>query len=79
MPFFFFVWDDENDQHITEHGITTEEFEEIVSDPDRLDKSDSSGRPIAFGYTTGGRYLACVYEFLDEATVYPVTAYEIED
>ena len=34
---------------------------------------------MAFGYTASGKYLACVYEFLDDVTVYPVTAYEVED
>ena len=33
---------------------------------------------IAFGETATGKYLACVYEFLDETTVLPVTAYEVE-
>jgi hypothetical protein len=36
-------------------------------------------RPVAFGYTSTGKYLACVFEMLDDDTVYPVTAYEVED
>lgn len=79
MPFFFYQWDDENEQHVAEHGITPEEFEEVVSDPVETKESRSSGRPMAFGYTASGKYLACVYEFLDDVTVYPVTAYEVED
>jgi len=31
---------------------------------------------IAFGRDDEGRYLACVYEQIDETTVIPVTAYE---
>jgi hypothetical protein len=29
------------------------------------------------GYTTAGRYLICVYELIDDVTVYPITAYEL--
>ncbi len=61
------------------HGVTPDEFEEVVCDPDEVDQSLSSGRPIAFGETSTGKYLACVYELLDDTTVLPVTAYEVED
>ena len=54
MPFYFFVWDGENERHLAEHGVTMEEFAEVVCDPDRLERSRSSGRPIAFGYTSMG-------------------------
>lgn len=79
MPFYFFVWDEENTGHLDEHGVSPEEFEAIVSDPDQEDTSRSSGRPMAFGFTPDGRYLACVFERIDDATVYPITAFEIED
>lgn len=79
MPFYLFVWDDENVEHLQEHGVAPEDFEAIVSDPDREETSRSSGRPIAFGFAPDGRYLACVFEKIDQATVYPITAFEIED
>ncbi len=79
MPFYFFVWDEENVEHLGEHGISPEEFEAIVSDPEHEDSSRSSGRPMAFGFTTDGRFVACVFEKIDDATVYPITAFEIED
>ena len=79
MPFYLFRWDDANEEHLADHGVTPEEFEEVVCDPDSIGKSRSTGRPIAFGYASSGRYLACVYDMLDDVTVYPVTAYEVED
>jgi uncharacterized DUF497 family protein len=79
MPFFFFVWDDENERHLAEHGVSRDEFEDVVCNPYRVRQSRSTGRPIAMGYTSEGRYLACVYEVLDVATVYPITAYEPEE
>ncbi len=42
--------------------------------------SQSSGRPITFGETGMGKYLAVVFEVVEEdpLAVYPVTAYETE-
>jgi hypothetical protein len=34
---------------------------------------------VLFGHTRAGRYLVCVYEPIDEATLYPITANEPED
>ena len=59
-------------------GITLEEFEAVVSSPLRTKKSRSSDRLIAFGYTSDGREVACIDEKVDELTVIPVTAYELE-
>ena len=78
MPFYLFYWTDENLEHVEEHGITQEEFEEVVCDPDETDTSRTSGRPMALGETSTGKYIACIYELLDETTVYPVTAFELE-
>lgn len=77
MPFYFFLWNELNEEHLAEHGVTTDEFESIVCDPDAIDASRSSDRRIAFG-AAHGRLLACVYEMLDDDTVLPVTAYEVE-
>ncbi len=79
MPYYFFFWQDENTEHVAEHGVTPEEFEEVACDPDFVEQSRSSTRLIAFGATSTGKYLACVYELLDESTIYPVTAFEPED
>ena len=78
MPYYLFVWDGENEEHLAEHGVTVDEFVEVVCDPHRLEQSRSSDRWIAFGMTSTGRYLACVYEMFDETTVYAVTAFEPE-
>jgi hypothetical protein len=48
-------------------------------DPDETGVSRISGRPIAFGYTPDGRYICVVYEAIDRYTLYPVTAFAIED
>jgi uncharacterized DUF497 family protein len=78
VPFYLFIWNDQNEEHLAEHGVTRDEFAEVVCDPDAVGQSRSSGHPIALGETSTGKYLACVYELLDDTTVLPVTAYEVE-
>ncbi|WP_010588554.1 hypothetical protein [Schlesneria paludicola] len=78
MPDFeHFLWNDENEEHIAQHGVTTGEFEFVVQNSDRVLISRSSGRPMVIGETESGRTLCCVFDFEDEYCV-PVTAFEIE-
>ena len=88
MDIDWIVWDWEDDpegnvQHIDEHGLTMEEVEEILYAAGHGDLlvSRTSGRPIAFGWTSTGKYIAVVFEIVDEnpLTVRPVTAYETEE
>jgi uncharacterized DUF497 family protein len=79
------VWDldddaDGNVQHIAEHGISIEEVEEVLVAAEEVIASNSSGRPVVFGETTTGKYIAVVFEIAkeDPLAVYPVTAYETE-
>ncbi len=72
-----FLWTEEIIDHLAEHGVTIEDFEEIVHCPDLRGVSRSSGRPYCWGQTSDGRSLICVYEMLDELTILPVTAYEV--
>ena len=79
MPWIDVIWTEENVQHIRGHGVTPAEVEQVLADPIGRDLSESTGRPIVLGYTNAGRRLAVVYEEIDSMTVYPVTAYEIEE
>lgn len=79
MPFYLYLWDGENDRHLAEHGVTAAEFEDVVGNPDEVVESRTSGRPAALGSTATGRYLICVYEMIDDVTVYPITAYELRE
>jgi hypothetical protein len=54
----------------------------VLLDRDSEDTiSRSSGRPITFGYTSSGRYLAVVWEHVDDnpLTIYPITAYDVPE
>jgi uncharacterized DUF497 family protein len=79
MPFYRFIWNDVAQIKVEEHGVTLDEFENIVSHPMEVEASRSTGRPIAFGFGDDGRMIACVYEPVNELEVVPITAYEIED
>ena len=79
MPYYEFLWTDEITAHLAEHGVAPEEFQEVVSNPDRVGISRSSGRPCCWGVTADGRQIFCVYEFLDDMTIIPVTAYDVSE
>ncbi|MBL8797581.1 MAG: BrnT family toxin [Planctomycetia bacterium] len=81
-------WDDADDEgsnttHIAEHGLTPAEVEAaLLDDSATFDVSHSSGRPIAFGYTDTGRFIAVVFEVLNLTElliIRPITAYEVPE
>ncbi len=75
------IWIDEpggNVAHIEEHGLTIEDVEAVLASPERRETSRSSGQPCVFGYACDGRYIFVVYERVDEDTIYPITAYEVQ-
>ncbi len=80
MPHVIFVWNDELIAYIGQHGVTPDEFEEVVLNAWNVEVSRSTGRPIVFGPTSTGKFLACVFEYIDmeKDTVIPVTAYEVD-
>lgn len=70
---------DGNVQHVAEHGITIEEFEEVVLNPKNpVTESRSSDNFITFGYTSTGKHIAVVWELVsdDPKAIRPVTAFE---
>ena len=81
-------WDEPDDEgsntaHIAEHGLTPEEVESaLFGDKTKFDVSDSSGRPIAFGSSGTGRFIAVVFEVLnlvDPLIIRPITAYDVPE
>jgi uncharacterized DUF497 family protein len=78
------IWDLDDDEegnvlHVAEHGIENDVVVYVFDHPIGLGTSDSSKRPMIFGYTAGGRYITVIYEQIDEDTVYPVTAFEVPE
>jgi uncharacterized DUF497 family protein len=82
MPWYEVVWNYEpggNVEHIAEHDLTPEDVEAAIQDPLDTTTSRSSGRPVLAGYTHDGRLIIVVYEEVDDITIYPITAYEVEE
>ena len=79
MPAFDFLWTDEIVEHLTEHGVSQDDFERVVCNPTSKGYSRSSKLPCAWGYTDDGRYVIAVYDELDAVTILPVTAYEVPE
>lgn len=84
MPLVDAIWDLPDDphgnvQHITEHGLTPLDVEYVLNNHQRHMVSRSSGRPIIYGYTPSDEYIVVIYDEVDEGTVYPVTAYPVEE
>lgn len=49
MPYYEFVWTEEIIDHLAEHGVSMEDFEKAVSNPNRVSVSRSTGRPCFWG------------------------------
>ena len=82
MKFLRIIWDFEangNVQHIDEHDLTPEDVEFVLRESDRETASDSSHRPCVFGYTPDDEYIIVVFEWIDEDTILPITAYEVPE
>ncbi len=82
MSWLHIFWDVEaggNAEHVADHGLDVEDVEHVLRNPIDRGVSRSSGRLLIFGHTPSGEYIAVVCEELDEDTVYPVTAYVIEE
>jgi hypothetical protein len=68
-----------NVQHIAEHDLTLEEVDDALAEPEGRSTSRSSGLPIVFGTTTTGRFIAVVFQEIDNETIKPVTAFDIDE
>jgi hypothetical protein len=84
MPLIDILWDLPDDpngnvQHIAEHGLVPSDVEHVLNHSAKRSKSRSSGLPLVVGVTPSGEMIAVIYEEIDEHSVYPVTAYQIED
>jgi uncharacterized DUF497 family protein len=84
MSFISILWDSEDDPegnvaHIAEHGLTVEDVEAVLAEPDSEGKSRSSGAPVVWGYTPDDKYIIVVYQQIDEDTIRVTTAYEVPE
>lgn len=79
MPWVDVIWTRENEAHMADAGVHPADAEEVLRNPIGSGVSRSSGRPFVVGYTSDERKIIVVYEEIDALTVYPITAYALED
>ena len=70
------LWDDWNEDHITRHGVSAEEVEEVCANPGRMLRRARGGTYIVFGCTTDGRELVVILvpRGPEPSFFYPITA-----
>ena len=76
------IWDHMprgNVEHVAEHDLSTSDVEHVLENFTSAGVSESSGRPCVFGYTSDDRYIIVVFEEIDEETVMPVSAYDVDE
>jgi len=78
------IWDVDDDEggnalHIREHGLEKDDVAHVLDYPAGKGISDSSRRPMVFGYTPDGRFITVIFEQVDADTVYPITAFEVPE
>jgi uncharacterized DUF497 family protein len=66
-----------NIEHMEEHGLSVEDVEHVLANPEKRGTSRSSGNSCVFGHTPDGTYIIVVYEAIDSDTIVPITAYEL--
>jgi uncharacterized DUF497 family protein len=84
VRFTSIIWDDEDDpdgnvEHIAQHGLSIEDVEQVLLAPTSTGVSRTSGLPVLWGYTPGARYIIVVYEEVDDATIYIITAFDVPE
>ena len=73
MSIYRFWWDDDNIEHIANHGVEPYEAEEVIDDDPFITKV-GQGKYLAYGQADGGRYLLIVFATKSEQRIRVVTA-----
>lgn len=73
MVDYSFWWEEDNIEHIANHGVEPFEAEEAI-DNERLIKRGGKGKYLAYGQTDSGRYLLVVFAPKSNARLRVVTA-----
>jgi uncharacterized DUF497 family protein len=68
-----------NIEHIAEHGLSQDDVQYVFDNPSGYGVSRTSGEDVVFGYTPDGRYVACVFQSVDDATACPITAFDVPE
>ena len=78
MPNFLYRWTPIAEQKLADNFVNVSQYEQVVRQARKVVSSRSTGRPACVG-RIGHRVLFCVFEFIDELTILPVTAFWIRE
>ncbi len=73
------IWEAWNIQHISRHGITPDEVEEICHNSPLVLRGQQKGRLVLIGVTNENQMISVVLEARGHGRYYPVTAYEPDE
>lgn len=77
---FFFVWDEDNEDHLARHGIREDEAEEVFFNPYVITPNKKHHGPKRFridGKTNSGRKLRVIFEDLGSSTARIFTGWDL--
>jgi uncharacterized DUF497 family protein len=76
MNRFRFWWDDENVEHIANHGVDPFEAEAVITNAVEIRKV-GHGKYVAYGQTDSGRYLMVIFAPKEQRRLRVVTARDL--
>jgi len=69
-----FEWDEKNESHIAEHGVSVVEVEEVILFHKPFYQKGREGKYIAYGISEEGRYLFIVFVIKSSGKIRVITA-----
>lgn len=73
MQGYEFWWDDDNIEHIANHGVEPFEAEEVIVNKAQIRRT-GEGKYLAYGQTDSGRFLLVVFAPKSNSRVRVITA-----
>jgi len=74
-----FEWDGNNIEHISRHGVSPDEVEDVAFDDDPWIRKGRKGTRYMLGHTIAGRYLFVVYVLRSKGIARAITAMEMDE
>jgi uncharacterized DUF497 family protein len=74
-----FEWDDNNIEHLSRHGVSPDEVEDVAFDDDPWIRKGRKGTRYMLGHTIAGRYLFVVYVLRSKGIARVITAMEMDE
>ena len=73
-----FEWNDNNIIHISRHGVSPDEVEDVAFDNDPWIRKGRKGTRYMLGHTIAGRYLFIVYVLKSKGIARVITAMDMD-